>query len=95
MQASRFLLGRCAAAKQISHPRDQFRQCEGLGQVVVTTLLKTSYTLVNGTTRGQNQHGRRVALGAAAGNEVQTVHVGQSQINDETVVDLLSCLYFG
>src|SRR5271157_227082 len=89
VQADRFLL-RCGTATQkIPKPRLQFSQSKRLCQVVVTTLFQPTYPLIHGTARREYQHGCGVALCAKACDQVQPVHIGQAQINDEAIVDLI------
>src|SRR5271166_198018 len=89
MQADRFLLRCGTTAQKVPKPRLQFSQSKRLCQVVVAALFQPTHPLINGTARREYQHGRGVALCAKACDQIEPVHIGQAQINDEAVVDVI------
>ena len=71
---------RAAAPGQRAHPRFQFVQVEGLGQVVVGAGVQAQHAVAHGAARGQDQHRRAQAARAGFGQHLQTVQRGQRQV---------------
>jgi len=88
-QARGLLLRGYAAAKKVTQTGEKFGQRKGLGEIVVATLLKAANTLIDRATGGENKDGRLTALGTATGDQFETVAVGESEIDDESIVDSL------
>ena len=94
LQAYRVILRRRRSAQKISQPRKQFRKGEWLRQIVISALLQSLDSLVHGTARRQDQHRSGNTLGAASPNQIQTIHVGKTEVNDECIVDAFQGLKF-
>ncbi len=88
-QAGRFLLRGRAAAKQVAQAGKKFGEREWLGEIVVATLFKSTDTLIDGAAGGKNKYGRLTALRAATGDQLKAIAVGESKIDDESIVDSL------
>ena len=81
------LLGRwrAAPAQDRAQPREQFARLEGFGQIVVRAELESDDAIGCVAARGQHQHGR-VALRAQRAADIETVDIGQGQIEDDRIV---------
>ena len=82
-------------AQQRMQPRLQFREIEGLGQVVVGPGVEAGHAVVQAVQRGEHQHRHRHAGGAGATQHGEAVHHRQAQVQDGEFVRLLQQQVFG
>ena len=84
-QAGCLAAGRAVAPEQIAQPGQQFRQREGLGQVIVAALLQAAHAVINAAPRRQDQHRRADPQLTQLENQADPVHVRQSKVNNQDV----------
>lgn len=80
-------------------PCIEFRLVERFGQVIIGTLLQTLYFRINGIPRSKHKNGCPFMLLPDLTDQIQTVAIGQTQIQDHQVItvnsNLLPCLLNG
>ena len=76
---------RAATAQQRLHPREEFGKGEGLDQVVVGAAFQPAHAVFDGVARGQHEDGRVLVL-AHRGQDLEAVHAGQHDVQDDEVV---------
>lgn len=78
------------ASQQGLDARLELGQFEGLGEIIVGPHVQALYAVVQASARSQDQHRRlatRAATGAQTLQDIETVHLGQRQIeNDKRIV---------
>lgn len=77
-----------AAPEQGADAGEQFGQAEGLGHVVVGTGVEADHGVHLVRAGGEHQDGAALAVGAQATADLQAVHLGQAEVEDDEV-DLL------
>ena len=77
-----------AATGQRPHARFQFRQGEGLGQVVVGAGIEAAHAILDAVLRGQDQHRHGALARAQAAQHVDTGELGQAEIENQQIVHL-------
>ncbi len=85
-KAGGFRLVRRAAPEKRTQAGNDFCDSEGLGEVVIASALEAKNALVDGTARGEDEHGCTDSLGTQAMDQVKAIHVGQREVDDHRVV---------
>jgi hypothetical protein len=75
-----------AAAHQGAHPRGQLGEAERLDEIVVGAGVQPHDTVVDRVPGGQQEHRRPAALRAQPPGDLQPVHAGQHDVQDDRVV---------
>ena len=73
----------------LPHPCDQFLKGKGLGQIVVRTSIQAEDFLFDGGAHRQEQHWSRHSLLSQRLQYLQSVHFGQTDIEDDQVMHTL------
>src|SRR5262245_26831606 len=80
-----WLGGPARSAYQRLHPREKFCERERLREVVVAAGLQAAHPVVHGSSRAENQHGRRTPAATQLIDHAQPVALWQHQIDDSHV----------
>src|ERR1700730_8256174 len=94
LQPYRVILRHRISTQEIPQPCQQFRNGEWLREVVVSATFQPLHSIIDGAASGQDQYGSETTLGATTRNQIQSIHVGKTEINDKGIVAALQCLEF-
>ena len=67
----------------------QFLHVEGFGEVIVRPGVEAAHAVVNAITGGEDEHGQAHNAGARPGQQVQSVSIGQAQVQNDSVHGLV------
>ena len=73
------------STQQRAKPRQQLRQVEGLDEVVVGADVEAGHAVVHRVARGEHQDRRRVAGASDATTDLESVDVGELQVEHDGV----------
>jgi hypothetical protein len=85
-KAGGFRLVRRAAAEKGAQAGNDFCDSEGLGEVIIASALEAENALVDGTARGEDEHGGADSLGTQPMNQVEAIDVRQGEVDDHGIV---------
>ena len=74
------------AADQGAHASAQFIEVKGLDQIIVGAGVEAFYTIGDGITRRDNQHGQRVAFCSQAFEDIEAVAFRQAEVQQHEIV---------
>src|ERR1700688_1082792 len=78
------------ALAKIAEPREQLREREWCGQVIVPTLFQPPYSIVHRASCRQDQHRSVHSEFTESEDQADTVLIGQTKINNQGVVSALN-----
>jgi hypothetical protein len=91
----RLALRRARPAKQVAQAGKQLRQGKWLCEIVIASLLQSQNSFIHRAARRQNQDGSVTALRAATADKIEAIAVGQTEIDDQSIMNPFHSKLFG
>jgi hypothetical protein len=80
-----------APSHQSSNARDEFRECERFGQIVVCSNVEPAYAILDRVSGGQHQHREPTALITESTADFESVDVIEHDVENNRIVVILFC----